>query len=70
MQTLIIAEGLVKFLWFSPRDGLTGESIPLKDLTANRDHANLFAQYWEGAMIDVIKKGDRELKYCSKLGDS
>ncbi|KAG5647038.1 hypothetical protein DXG03_001408 [Asterophora parasitica] len=59
IQVLIIAErGLLKFLWFGQRNGMTGQSIPLKDPNANRDHANLFAQYWEAAMMDVIEQGD------------
>ncbi|KAG6920258.1 hypothetical protein DXG01_005027 [Tephrocybe rancida] len=61
VQTLIIAEGLVKFLWFGQRDPSTGEAISLKNLSEDPSHANLFAEYWEDAMIDVIHKGDPSL---------
>ncbi|KAG6860767.1 hypothetical protein C0995_007799 [Termitomyces sp. Mi166 len=61
VQIMIIAEGLVKFLWFGQRDPVTGQTVPLKDLSEDPDHANIFAQYWEEAMIDVIQKGDPTL---------
>ncbi|KAF8070680.1 hypothetical protein FPV67DRAFT_1036365 [Lyophyllum atratum] len=59
VQTLIIAEGMVKFLWYGQRDAITGEEVPLP--MENPDQANLFAEYWEPAMIDTIGKGDPSL---------
>lgn len=63
IQTVIIAKGMVKFLWYGQRDAVTGEEVPLRDSTADSSHADLFAKYWKPAMINAIEKGDPSLTH-------
>ncbi|GLB37663.1 hypothetical protein LshimejAT787_0407140 [Lyophyllum shimeji] len=57
LQIVIIAEGLIKFVWFGGRDAITGEEVSLKDPTVDPSHGDLFAKYWKPAMINAIEEG-------------
>jgi len=61
IQTVIIAEGMVKFLWYGQRDAVTGEEVSLRDPTADPSRADALAKYWKRAMINAIEKGDPSL---------
>ncbi|RDB25158.1 hypothetical protein Hypma_007661 [Hypsizygus marmoreus] len=58
IQCMIIAEGMVKFLWFGQRDALTGETVSPLDKKVDPEFADVLAKFWEPAMIDAIEKGD------------
>jgi len=59
VRIVIIAEGLVRFLWFSLRDAesrRTKQSRPVE----TPDISNALARDWEENLIDVIERGDGE----------
>lgn len=56
---LILAEGLIRFLWQGPTPSDTGEATIVNDVT-DPEVCAVLADHdlWEPCMIDTIKRGD------------
>lgn len=53
-QIIVVCQDLVRFLWFSLRDG--GASLRQRDSALSR----ALSQNWQGRLIEAIDSGERE----------